>query len=90
MRLLPLLSHWGWGRPSVRLSICPVAPPKLLPGPIAPGRKPYFLHGSISNQWGQGGARGMVRSKGSQERDTGTERETETWRWGLCKKQRLG
>lgn len=61
--------------PSVHLSS---GSAKLLPGPIAPGRRPYFLPGSISNQWGQGGARGMARSKGSQERDTGTERET--WR----------
>lgn len=72
IRCFPLLSHWGWGC----LSICPVALPKLLLGPIAPGRRPYFLHGSISNQWGQGGARGTVRSKESQERDIGTERET--------------
>lgn len=40
------------------------------------GPKARSLHRSISDQWGQRGARGRARSKGPQETDTGTETET--------------
>lgn len=71
----PPLQPLGLG-PAVCLSSHPTRP---LPGPAAPapaGPAPSFW--SISDQWGQGGARGRARSKGPQETDTGTE--TETWR----------
>jgi len=54
------------------LSVCPA----VQPGPCqahCPGRplRPCALRWSISDQWGQGGARGRARSKGSLETDAG-------------------
>lgn len=54
------------------MSVCPA----VQPGPCqahCPGRplRPCALHRSISDRWGQGGARGRARSKGPLETDAG-------------------
>lgn len=79
---LPLHSYQVWGR----LSVCPASywGPCLALQP-RPGPQARSFHRLISDQWGQGGARGRARSKGPQETDTGTKQrcrdrdaETET------------